>query len=290
MKKQIVGLVALGLACTAASVFAQGDSELRFKVEALEAKVAELEGHSGGDGHGFDSQKFHGGVTLKQDAFFGFQTIMDASYEIADDIDFTFYTWLWTNPNFGRSSVVSGPDGDMVNSGGTGLWTEFGIGLNFRFLDDALSINPNVGMLNGALLSSETVGKDIRAGEGVVPNLVINYDDDYFTANMYLAYYLATRGPRARDFLHNWVSVGVKPALFDLGGVLPINSVGVHWERLDAIKNRIDSANEGVVYNWVGPYIEFGLPRDLALRFAGGFDTVGDVSSNFYQASVKLNF
>ena len=75
MKKQIAGLVALGLTCTTASVFAQGDSELRFKVEALEAKVAELEAHSGGDGHGFDPQKFHGGVTLKQDAFFGFQTI-----------------------------------------------------------------------------------------------------------------------------------------------------------------------------------------------------------------------
>lgn len=286
MKKQIAGLVALGFACATANVSAQGDSELRMKVEALEAKVAELEGHSGGDGHGFDLQKFHGGVTLKQDAFFGFQTILDASYEIADDIDFTFYSWLWTNPNFGRSSVV----GDDVTAGGSGLWTEFGIGLNFRFLDDALSINPNVGMLNGTLLSSRVIGKDIRAGDGVVPNLVINYDDDYFTANIYGAYYLATRGPRARDFVHNWISVGVKPALFDMGGVLPINSVGVHWEHLWAAVNRIDKASEGVVYNWVGPYVEFGLPKNIALRFAGGFDVKGDVSSNFYQASIKLDF
>ena len=287
MKKQIAGLAALGLACTTAGVFAQGDSQLRYKVEALEAKVAELEGRSDGDGHGFDTSKFGGGVTLKQDGFFGFQTIVEGTYEIADNVDFAFYSWLWTTPNFGRSSVV----GDNVTAGGTGLWTEFGIGLNFRFLDDALSINPNVGMLNGALLSPEVVGKDIRAGEGVVPNLVINYNDDYFTANMYLAYYMATRGERARDFLHNWVSVGIKPALFHAGGVLPINSVGIHWERLDAIKNRIvGSAAEAVVYNWIGPYIEFGLPRDLALRFAGGFDTEGDVSSNFYQASVKLDF
>ncbi|HRQ05616.1 MAG TPA: hypothetical protein PK580_06590 [Nitrosomonas halophila] len=289
MKKQIAGLVALGFACATANVSAQGDSELRMKVEALEAKVAELEGHSEG-GHGFDSHKFHGGVTLKQDTFFGFQTILDAGYEIADGIDFTFYSWLWTNPNFGRSSVVSGPDGDVVNSGGNGLWTEFGIGLNFRFLDNALSINPNIGMLNGSLLSSEVVGKDIRAGEGVVPNLVVNYDDDYFTANLYVAYYMATRGPRARDFLHNWINVGVKPALFDLGGILPINSVGIHWEHLWAAKNRIDSSLEGVVYNWVGPYIEFGLPKNLALRFAGGFDVKDDVSSNFYQASIKLDF
>ncbi len=294
MKKQIASLAVLGLACAAVNVSAQGDRELRLKVEALEAKVAELEGRSESDGHnddhGFDRHKFHGGVILKQDTFFGFQTIVDAGYEIADNIDFTFYSWLWTNPNFGQSSVVSGPAGDSVNSGGRGLWTEFGIGLNFRFLNDTLSINPNIGMLNGALLSSEVVGKDIRAGEGVVPNLVVNYDDDYFTANLYVAYYMATRGPRARDFLHNWINVGVKPALFDLGGILPINSVGIHWEHLWAAKNRIDSSLEGAVYNWVGPYVEFGLPRNLALRFAGGFDVKDDVSSNFYQASIKLNF
>ena len=101
---------------------------------------------------------------------------------------------------------------------------------------------------------------------------------------------MATRGPRARDFLHNWINVGVKPALFDLGGILPVNSVGIHWELLWAAKNRIDSSLEGVVYNWVGPYIEFGLPKNLALRFAGGFDVKDDVSSNFYQASIKLDF
>ncbi|WP_350282188.1 DUF6733 family protein [Nitrosomonas sp.] len=294
MKKQIAGLVLLGLACTATSVSAEEDRELRQKVEALEAKIADLEGRSEneehGDSHGFDKHKFHGGVVLKQDAFFGFQTILDAGYEVADNIDFTFYSWLWTNPNFGKSSVVSGPTGDTVNAGGQGLWTEFGIGLNFRFLDNTLSINPNIGMLNGSLLSSEVVGKDIRAGEGVVPNLVVNYDDDYFTANLYVAYYMATRGPRARDFLHNWINVGVKPALFGVGKALPINSVGIHWEHLWAAKNRIDSSLEGVVYNWVGPYIEFGLPKNLALRFAGGFDVKSDVSNNFYQASIKLNF
>lgn len=294
MKKQMVGLVLLSLACTATNVYAQGDRELRQKVEALEAKVAELEGRSGseghGDKHGFDRHKFHGGVILKQDNFFGFQTIIDAGYEVADNIDFTFYSWLWTNPNFGQSSVVSGPRGDSVNSGGKGLWTEFGIGLNFRFFDNTLSINPNIGMLNGSLLSSEVVGKDIRAGEGIVPNLVVNYDNNYVTANLYVAYYMATRGPRARDFLHNWINVGVKPALFGVDKTLPINSVGIHWEHLWAAKNRIDSSLEGVVYNWVGPYIEFGLPKNLALRFAGGFDMKGNVSSNFYQASIKLDF
>jgi len=287
--KKMVGLVALGFTYVTADVSAQGDRELRMKVEALEAKVTELERHSEG-GHGFDSHKFRGGITLKQDTFFGFHTALDAGYEITDNIDFAFYSVLWTNPNFGRSSVVSGPDGDVVNSGGMGLWTEFGIGLNFRLFDDALNINPNVGMLNGSLLSSETVGGNIRAGEGFVPNLVVNYDDSDFTANLYVGYYMATRGPRARDFLHNWINVGVKPALFDLGGILPVNSVGIHWELLWAAKNRIDSSLEGVVYNWVGPYIEFGLPKNLALRFAGGFDVKDDVSSNFYQASIKLDF
>ncbi|MXS86264.1 hypothetical protein ABO04_10225 [Nitrosomonas sp. HPC101] len=295
MKKQIAGLVFSGLACTAINVSAEEDRELRQKVEALEAKIADLEGRSKNeehdDSHGFDSHKFHGGITLKQDNFFGFQTIVDAGYEVADNIDFMFYAWLWTNPNFGKSSVVTvDSSGNENNVGGQGLWTEFGIGLNFRFFDNTLSVNPNIGMLNGSLLSSRVIGKDIRAGEGVVPNLVVNYDNDYVTANLYVAYYLATRGPRARDFLHNWISVGVKPALFGFDKVLPINSVGIHWEHLWAAKNRIDSSLEGVVYNWVGPYIEFGLPKNLALRFAGGFDVKDDVSSNFYQASIKLDF
>src|SRR5688572_4545466 len=106
MKKQIASLALLGLACTAMNVSAEEDRELRQKVEALEAKIADLEGRSENkehdDSHGFDEHKFHGGVILKQDTFFGFQTILDAGYEVADNIDFTFYSWLWTNPNFGK--------------------------------------------------------------------------------------------------------------------------------------------------------------------------------------------
>ncbi|WP_255369580.1 DUF6733 family protein [Nitrosovibrio sp. Nv17] len=239
-------------------------------------------------GHGFDSSKFHGGVTLKQDAFFGFQTILDAGYEITDHIDFTFYSWLWTSPNFGRSRVISGPNGTQVDAGGNGLWTEVGMGLNFHFLQRRISINPQVGILNGALLSSQVIGRGIRAAEGVVPSLTINYDDDYFTGQGYIAYYAAIRDERARDFIHNWVNVGVKPALFNLRNI-PISSVGVHWEHLRFHVDRIDG-NPGTLYNWIGPYVEFALPLHLALRFAAGVDLKGDVADEFYQASIKMHF
>ena len=281
-----------------AIVFVPAPTGVEGKPQTLKKKVADVEGHpekegwdsasSGGHGHGFDSKKFHGGVTLKQDAFFGFQTILDAGYEITDHIDFTFYSWLWTSPNFGRSRVISGPDGTQVDAGGNGLWTEVGMGLNFHFFNDALSINPQIGILNGALLSSQVVGRGIRAAEGVVPSLTINYDDDHFTGQAYFAYYAAIRDERARDFIHNWVNVGVKPALFNLKNI-PVNSVGVHWEHLRFHVDRIDG-NPGTLYNWIGPYVELALPLHLALRFAAGADLKGDVADEFYQASIKMHF
>src|SRR6185312_6515847 len=166
----------------------EGESRKSEVKEIKEASVAHMKGHAEGGwqathdkDHGFDKEKFHGGVTLKQDSFFGFQTILDAGYEVADNIDFTFYSWLWTSPNFGRSRVVAGPNGMQVDAGGNGLWTEVGMGLNFRLFNDTLSINPQFGILNGALLSSRIVGRGIRAAEGVVPSITFNYDNGFFT-------------------------------------------------------------------------------------------------------------
>jgi len=286
MRKLLAYLAFLSIASASTLAFAQGEREelrrTQRKVDALEAKVAAMERQQGRSEYGgFDMEKFHGGVQLKQDTFFGFQTILDAGYEIQDNIDFTFYTWLWTNPNFGQSFTGAAP-------GGTGLWTEVGGGLNFRFLDDALSINPQIGMLNGALLSSNVIGQDIRAGEGVVPNITANYDDDFFTAEVYFAYYMATRDDRARDFIHTWANAGVRPAMFNFENV-PVSSIGAHWEHLRQIKDRIGNAT-GTVYHWIGPYVEFALPKNIALRFAGGVDLKDQVSGDFYQATIKLDF
>jgi hypothetical protein len=270
MRKFLTYLAFLSIACTATTAFARG--------------------HGGGvedDHRGFDREKFHGGVQLKQDTFFGFQTILDAGYEIQDNIDFTFYSWLWTNPNFGQIPGVGSP-------GGSGLWTEVGAGLNFRLFNDTLSINPQIGMLNGALLSSNVIGQDIQAGEGVVPNITINYDDEFFTAEGYFAYYMATRGDRAHDFIHNWVNAGFRPGLFNFENV-PISSIGAHWEHLRLQKSRAEGGSFArhatqTIYNWVGPYIEFALPMNLALRFAGGVDLKESVAGDFYQATIKLDF
>lgn len=262
-----------------------GVRQTQKELERLQSRVAELEGQEAGSG-GFDTEKFYGDISFKQDTFFGFQTIFGAGYEIRDNVDFTFYSWLWTNPNFGRSLL------DPTSpQGGEGLWTEVGAGLNFRFLDDALSVNPNIGMLNGALLSSDVIGRDIQAGEGVVPNLTINYDTEFFTSELYLAYYMAIRDDRNRDFLHTWANGGVRPAAFGMRNA-PVSSVGLHWENLRQIKTREGPAPDNEqIYQWLGPYVEFALPKHFSMRFAGGIDLTDDsVSSEFYQATVNLSF
>jgi hypothetical protein len=222
--------------------------------------------------NGGGGSPFGATVSLKQDSFFGFHTILGASYRMNQRMDFTFYSILWTTPLFGF---------DPVNAPGLGLWTEVGTGFNFRFLNDKLSFNPQIGVLNGTLLSG-AVGSRVRSFEGVVPNFTTNWDGDYTEAEAYFGYYLATRGNDRSDFVHWWINGGIKP-FADSRDWKQIISTGLHYENLVATR-----AN-ATVYAWLGPYVQFKLPNDLSLRFATGWDTANS-NQDFYQATVSYSF
>ncbi|MEM9328582.1 MAG: DUF6733 family protein, partial [Bacteroidota bacterium] len=89
-----------------------------------------------------DDDKFGMSVSLNSDALFGFYPFFAGSYAINDGLDFTFYGILWSG----------GTGGEAL---GWGNWTEFGIGLGFP-VGDALYVNPQIGLLNGSLLSTAT--------------------------------------------------------------------------------------------------------------------------------------
>jgi hypothetical protein len=161
-------------------------------------------------------------VTLNQDSFFGFYPAFSGAMPVNDTMDFTFYGILWTKPAFGLGLVNQGDD----------LWTEFGAGVNFNLLEGNLTINPQIGVTNGALLSGgalnaagETTGS--RFADGIVPSLTVNYGDDSFEAQLYAGYYAALRqrnGDAALDFLHTWVNAGCKFS--------SLVSAGAHYELL----------------------------------------------------------
>lgn len=216
--------------------------------------------------------QFSGTVSLNQDVFFGFYPTVAGGYRLHEMIDLTFYGIIWTTSSF------------SFNSGGGGLWTEAGVGANFVLLDGDLNINPQVGILNGTLLS----GSDRPlAFEGMVPNLTVNYGSRFVEAQLYFGYYIALRGERANDFIHYWANAGAKP-FASLGRAGSIFSIGVHWEHLRL--SRTVGGDPADIYKWIGPYVQFTLPHGFSLRFAGGWDVESSASPDFYKINVAMTF
>lgn len=224
----------------------------------------------------FEEEKkdpFSATLEFNQDIFFGFYPMLTGYYDITDRMQFSFYSLLWTNPAFT-------PSGDN----GFGLWTEFGVGLNFICMDGTLNINPQIGILNGVLLS----GTDrAQAFEGIVPTLTVNHNDTYTEGELYAGYYLATAAPRTNDFVHWWINGGVKP-FAETDNWLSIISVGTHFEQLWL--TRTVGGESTNIYTWLGPYTQFALPNGLALRFSAGWDLENTFARSFYKVGISYSF
>lgn len=233
-------------------------------------------------------------VLMNQDSFFGFYPSFNGLLEINDGLDFSFYGILWTKPAFGLEQGNSGDD----------LWTEFGVGVNLHYLDNKLLVKPQIGLTNGSLLSggnriTETV-PDPDGGEGatqvvertdganfadgIVPNITINYGDEKWEAEFYLGYYLAlrNRNDSGLDFLHYWANTGYR---FSKNV-----SAGLHWEHLRNTRNSYPGGESADVYRWIGPYVQFTLPKGFYARFTAGADIEDDNDGDFYKLNVGMTF
>ncbi len=214
-----------------------------------------------------EDSKFSFDLSLNSDQFFGFYPFFAGSYELNDGLNFTFYGIQW-----------SGGTG-----GGWGNWTEFGVGVSFD-LSEAISINPQIGILGGNLLSSATSSGAVF-GDGIVPNLTIGLDNDNLEGEIYFGYYMPLRDEAPVDgttwaFIHYWANMGYK--------VSPFFSLGLHWEHL------ILSGGSAVVesqdfYQWLGPYVQFSDPDGKAwTRFSFGTDLMEE-NDSFFKLSVGLS-
>ncbi len=218
-------------------------------------------------------------VTMNQDNFFGFYPAFSGALPVNETMDFTFYSILWTKPAFGLGRVNQGDD----------LWTEFGAGVKFNLDGGNLTINPQIGITNGALLSggAQTAGATTgsRFADGIVPNLTINYSGDKMEAQLYAGYYAALRqrnGDAALDFLHTWVNAGYKFS--------SLVSAGAHYELLSNTRDTYPDGATGRVYQWVGPYVQFTLPQGYFARFTAGADVENGASGDFYKVNVGFSF
>lgn len=214
-------------------------------------------------------------VVLNQDSFFGFYPTFNALIPVSDKVDLSVYGILWTTPDFG------------TNGGGNDLWTEFGIGAAI-YATDNLIIKPQIGILNGALLSGGAAGgTGGNVFDGVVPNLTMNYSDDSFEAEYYGGYYAALRNRNnsGLDFLHTWINAGYK--------FTSNFSAGAHYEILALTRNSNPGGGASNVYHWVGPYVQFALDNGFFARFTAGAEMGGGAGGNqgdFYKLAVGFSF
>jgi len=213
-------------------------------------------------------------LNLNHDAFFGFNPAVTASYPVAPKTDFTFYGIQW---GAGTASAW-------------GNWTEFGLGFNMKAGDFA--INPQLGFTMGNLLSSGTNQPGI-VGDGIVPNLTINYDDQKIIGQLYAGYYAALRnktavGESTLNYAHYWLNVG--------GRVAPWLVLGAHYENLNLAGGKIKGGGEtssADYYKWFGPFIQVSKGVG-GMRFSFGTDLTdpktSNSSSDFYKLSFFFNF
>lgn len=210
-------------------------------------------------------------IAIKQDTFFGFHGLTQVAVGLTDMIDFTVYGILWTIPAFGVG-------------GGGDLWTEWGVGAALNLLDGNLSVNPQIGLLSGGLLSGSsfiTDGARGLFGEGIVPNITITYGDGLIEGQVYAGFYIALREFRnsnQNEYIHYWANAGILPVSW--------LSVGVHWEHLVQIFGAGDVED---LYQWIGPYIEAKASAGF-IRFSGGADVAPDNVADFYQLTTGLSF
>ena len=251
-----------------------GQSEIVFSPAVVNAAAAAAAAAAQGTSAPRD-ERFS--VVLNQDSFFGFYPTFNGLIPVSDNVDLSFYGIMWTTDAFGTAL-------------GSDLWTEFGIGANFLLNDGKLQIKPQVGLTNGALLSGgvrdddgDPTGTGGNFADGIVPSLTINYADDSFEAEYYGGYYAALRNRNeagSLDFLHTWINAGYK-----FTGNF---SAGLHYELLSNTRNQ--GGGTAVVYQWLGPYVQFSLKKGFFARFTAGPDLEEGGDGDFYKLAVGMSF
>ncbi|CAN1574778.1 hypothetical protein MCERE19_03643 [Spirosomataceae bacterium] len=217
--------------------------------------------------------KLNIGVSLNHDAFFGFNPMLTGSYAVNEKTAFTFYGIQW-GAGTGRA---------------WGNWTEFGIGLNKKVGD--FNINPQLGFTKGSLLSSGAGSRGI-VGDGIVPNLTVNYGSKKMEGQFYGGYYGALRDntiakQSTNNYVHYWANLGVKATSWF--------SVGAHFENLYLSGGKTNgggSLEKAEGYTWIGPYIQFSK-GNAGTRLSLGANTTKDegfAPNDFYKLAFFMNF
>lgn len=199
-------------------------------------------------------------LSIAQDPAFGFYPFISGGIGINKDLTFTYYGIFWTQ------DALAGKEG------GLGLYTEFGVGLNFSFADGKMYLNPSLGLANGKYQSG---GARPIIGDAIVPAIFAGYKSGDIELNFAGITWLGFRKEMLVDkyrdqfeySLNGWYAAH---KYFDFGLYLD------HFLYSEDDKNTVIS-NTG--YFWVGPSFRFKTKSGAAFWFTFGPDFVEHLNS-----------
>ena len=206
-------------------------------------------------------------VAINQDNAFGFYPSIFGSFGLDDQLSFTYYGNLWTNPTYGN-----------IDAGGIDNWLEVGVGLSFLTLNDQFLVNPFLGFTHGKLLSG---GESGVVGDGIVPGIAGFFLSDKWDIELFGSYYKALRneGPVTFDYFLYWVLPGYI--------VNEHVTLGIHHESF--ILTRETGAEAFPLYQWLGGFAKFTVDNKYVFRFSAGKNFKTDFNSkNFYKLTVFI--
>jgi hypothetical protein len=205
---------------------------------------------------------------ISHDNVFGFYPAAYGSFGVKENLSFTFYSILWTNPSFG--SFQSGRDS----------WLEAGFGLSISLDESKWYLNPTLGLTHGKLLSG---GFEGVIGDGIVPGASVFYKDDVLELEAFGCWYKALRkeGPITYDYALYWVLPG-----FVINRHL---AAGLHFEGFNL--TRVTKGKAETQYQAVGGYLKFTLENRFAFRLSLGKNFKKNLyPSEFYKLNLSVPF
>ena len=197
----------------------------------------------------------------------GYNNVFLGSMELKENLNLTFYSIFWNNPNFGNLET------------GSDLFLETGIGLGFTAAKGKWYINPTLGFGHGKFLSG---GTETRLAEGVIPSVFTVFNSGKFELEAYIAYYKNIRDEgNSRDLLLNWVIPGFK--------ITKNFSMGAFYEQFTQLRTE-DNLNEKAIYQFTGGYMKVSLNNGVWFRLAAGpnLATSLGTGSEFYKVQAFI--
>ncbi len=208
-------------------------------------------------------------LNLPFDNMFGFAPAAYGSFGLKENLSFTYYGILWTNPSFGSPGT------------GSDNWLETGFGLSMKTRNEKWLFNPSLALTHGKLLSGGTQGV---VADGIAPSMAVFFRDDVMELEAQAVWYKALRkeGLFSYDYALYWLLPG-----FIINEKI---SLGLHLEGFVLTRQTIREGSEQL-YQAVGGYAKFTVGDGYVFRLSLGKNfKESDYPDEFYKLTLNIPF